>query len=125
MTKRSLEREKFLADVLLTTDGGINYWADVLTFKYDEEVPSNSVMTLEEYEDDDHVTHLVTIDTIAHGIYVLTTGENASKYFSICGPGYWKQFLLANRTNGAEGDYDADVADNILQAGLFNEVIYG
>lgn len=38
---------------------------------------------------------------------------------------YWRQFLAAEATHGQEGDYDAMVADNIVQFGLFGELVYG
>jgi hypothetical protein len=37
---------------------------------------------------------------------------------------YFWQFVQANRTDGADGDYDADVADTIVQFALFGEVRY-
>lgn len=38
---------------------------------------------------------------------------------------YWNQFLAAEATDGEDGDYDAEVADNIVQFGLFSQVVYG
>lgn len=38
---------------------------------------------------------------------------------------YWRQFLAAEATHGEEGDYDAMVADNIVQFGLFGNLVYG
>ncbi|MFZ2240433.1 MAG: hypothetical protein WAV90_13025 [Gordonia amarae] len=38
---------------------------------------------------------------------------------------YWHRFLEAEATDGADGDYDANVADQILQFGLFGEAVYG
>ncbi|SKX81054.1 Uncharacterised protein [Mycobacteroides abscessus subsp. bolletii] len=38
---------------------------------------------------------------------------------------YWRQFLAAEATHGREGDYDAMVADNIVQFGLFGKLVYG
>lgn len=38
---------------------------------------------------------------------------------------YWQQFLVADRTNGVDGDYDAEVADWIVQFGLFGQQVYG
>lgn len=122
--KRSPEREQFLADVLTTAvEGGIQYWSTVEEYRNEYSVPVAETYAV--IIDDDGDEHRITIDTIAHGIQVLTTGENTGKAFSMCGMDYWKQFLLANRTNSEDGDYDADIADNIVQAGLYGEVIYG
>ncbi|SIB66355.1 hypothetical protein [Mycobacteroides abscessus] len=38
---------------------------------------------------------------------------------------YWRQFLAAEATHGEEGDYDALVADNIVQFGLFGKLVFG
>ena len=38
---------------------------------------------------------------------------------------YLRQFVVAWLTDGREGDYDADVADMVVQLGLFGEVVYG
>jgi hypothetical protein len=116
--KRSAERVEFLSDVLTTAvEGGIQYWADVLIY----EVGPETYATIA----DEDGEYNITIDTIAHGISVLTTGENRGHSFTMSGMDYWKQFLLANRTNGEDGDYDADIADNILQAGIFGRIVYG
>lgn len=37
---------------------------------------------------------------------------------------YW-QYVKAFNSNGDDGDYDAEVADMIVQFGLFGEVVYG
>lgn len=37
---------------------------------------------------------------------------------------YWRQWLVAEATNGKEGDFDAEVADTIVQFGLFGRVVY-
>lgn len=38
---------------------------------------------------------------------------------------YWRQFLVAEATHGCDGDFDADVADIVVQMGLFGQVVYG
>lgn len=61
-----------------------------------------------------------------YGLRILTSGDNIGRPFTLSGPQYWDQFLnRCLRSEGAEGDYDADIADNILQAELFGEIVYG
>lgn len=118
---RSAERVQFLTDVLITAvEDGIQYWAEVTEY-----VPSGDDPHAVIWLPDEDETHRVTLNTIAHGISLLTTGANAKRSFTMSGPEYWAQFKLANRTNGVDGDYDADIADNVLQAGLFDEIVYG
>ncbi|ASZ75429.1 hypothetical protein PBI_JOSHKAYV_90 [Mycobacterium phage JoshKayV] len=38
---------------------------------------------------------------------------------------YAWQTVIFDRTNGEEGDYDANTADNVLQFAIFGEVIFG
>lgn len=37
---------------------------------------------------------------------------------------YWRQFIEADISSGDDGDYDAEVADQIVQFGLFGQVVY-
>lgn len=128
MTTRTAERAQFLTDILTTAvEGGINYWATIVTYKWVDLPPAQYHVDLYETEeaeeienDDDIKVFHVDIDVIAKGIGILLETRKDR------GPeDYWAQFKLANRTNSEDGDYDADVADCILQAGLFGEVVYG
>lgn len=136
MSKRTDERAQYLADLLTTAvEGGINYWAYVSNYRWDTDRPNDdgstftvhdtSVMVHETEEGDDEEgyppAHVVTLDTIAHGIAL----ARQSGLGSMSGPEYVKQFWLSDRTNGRDGDYDADIADSILQLGIFGKVIYG
>jgi hypothetical protein len=38
---------------------------------------------------------------------------------------YAWQTVIFDRTNGVEGDYDANTADNVMQFAIFGELIYG
>jgi hypothetical protein len=127
-TRRSPERVQFLKDVLITAvEGGINYWGAVAD--YDPDAGTVTVYEMEEGEfdpgtgyveyPDNYVPHKVTIETIAHGIAVLLEQRKGHDPKN-----YWHQFVIANRTNGEDGDYDAGQADDILQAGLFDTVVY-
>lgn len=108
--RRSPARTQFLTDVFTTAfEGGINYWASVRVFRWEDE--QRGVLLDEE---DDGREWTITLDTIARGITVLTAVDRLPAAFK-----------LANRTNGADGDFDADDADRILQAGLFGQVVYG
>lgn len=122
MATKSDARAQFLSDVLSTAvEGGVQYWAEVLSYAWnDQEVgrQANASATLTDKEEDDGKVFTVTLDTIAKG-WGLYQGT------SISGREYGKQAQLANRTNGEDGDFDADIADQIVQLGLFGEVVYG
>lgn len=128
--KRTEKREEFLSDILTTAiEGGVGYWSYTEDYRWDLEKYSADEIgaTLSDCNDEDDPDFpptRVTLDTIAKGIGVIKQMENAPNYFGD-GGSYWKQFLLADRTNGEDGDYDSIVADWIVQAGLFGEIIYG
>lgn len=120
---RSDARRAFLADTLSTAiEGGISYWASVRAYHVADptlwETDTETNAYAEVRAEDNATWHVVTLDTMARG-WSLYRGQTMS------GADYGKQAMLANRTNGADGDYDADIADNVLQLGIFGEIIYG
>lgn len=128
--RKTPERIQFLSDVLITAvEGGINYWTQVSGYDPDNGDPELRGVTvwpdLDDFEDGQLQTNVpgggirVTLETLAKGIGILD--RDTEHYHH----GYWMQFWLANRTNGDDGDYDAGIADCILQAGVFGEVVYG
>lgn len=131
--KRTAEREEFLSDVLSTAiEGGINDWAYVTEYKWegmDNRDHYAKIVDGEWNADGDPDSEpefpesVINIDLIAKGIGVIKGFDYQPNYFGD-GGAYWRQFLLADRTNGEDGDYDAIVADWIVQAGLFGEIRY-
>lgn len=126
--KRTEKREEFLSDILTTAiEGGINDWAAVTEYRWDGLAFRDYfavIVDAENDEDPDFPETRITIDTIAKGIGVIKGFDYKPNYFGDRGA-YWNQFLLADRTNGDDGDYDAIVADWIVQAGIFGEIVYG
>lgn len=112
--KRTDERAEYLADVLDAAISGASYWLVEVEHNGSEDART-SAYTLTDVDDE---THTVNIDTIARG-FGLYRGETFQ------GAEYGRQTILSNRTNGADGDYDADTADNVLQLGIFGEIPYG
>lgn len=113
--KRSVAREEFLKDVLITAvEGGINYWASV-----DDYEPYKGTVTI--IEEEEGAPFKVTMDTVAKGIGI----ARKERIGSMIGLEYVKQFWLADETNGEDGDYDADIADQIIQLAIFGKVVYG
>lgn len=127
--KRTEKREEFLADILTTAiEGGINDWAEVHEYRWENLAHRDYFAVIADMEDEDFEPVKITIDTIAKGIGVIKSWKKEKNfepnYFGD-GGAYWRQFLLADRTNGDDGDYDAIVADWIVQAGIFGEIVYG
>lgn len=89
---------------------------------------------IHEFESDQ--THRVDIDTMNRGVDLFTRycrGEIDYHGRDIApqdrrplnADHYWNQFLEAEASDGDDGDYDAEVADQILQFGVFGEAVYG
>lgn len=132
MTKRTDERAEFLASTLTTAvEGGINYWSSVEDYRWgypdlghsdgrpwakgDQAYASVKVWA---EDGDDETPFEVNLDTIAKGWGLFMDMTWNRDYLQ-------RDAKLANRTNGADGDYDSDVADIVLQLGIFGEVVYG
>lgn len=125
MAARSAKRNEFLFDVFVTAiEGGVNYWARVSDYRckgHDNDGAFSA--KLNPAEPDDFDAQVVDIDVISKGIGLFVKWMGTPPVF---GPDhYFHQFVAANRTNGDDGDYDAEVADMIVQFGLFGEVVYG
>lgn len=123
MSKRSPEREQFLADVLVSIveDGGYNGWRRVRRDTYQYEPPAEaraSILCLGDGRPEEYSEHEVTIDTVAAGIAKLQGGEIQINS-ELLG------WILAGSAKNDAGDIDAEAADCILQAALFGELIYG
>jgi hypothetical protein len=121
---RTPERTEFLKDLIITAvEGGIGYWAEVRRYNPDEgtvEVrPQDECAT-----EDPNPWRTVTVATIAKGIGRIDRGD------CTFGGEPWAfgkshgRVMVASRANDA-GLLDADDADNILQAALFGDIVYG
>lgn len=126
MAKRSDALQELYASIITTAvEGGINYWARVgdyeWSFKWHGDDKDDASVTVYEYGDDTEPAsvHKVTTDTIAHAFTVLKKGP--VKYL---GEATRKRYIGAQFVPD-EADLDAGDADNILQIGLFGELVYG
>lgn len=149
-TTRTREQAEFLHDVFTTAlEGGIGYWSqcsDYHIWKAGDELTPDIhgfyavIHPTEETTDDtgapcwgvfdgDTDTQALRIDinTIRRGTVklvdqVIAAVKNPDQIdFS---RRYLRQFVIAWLTDGAEGDYDASVADLVIQLGLFGKVAY-
>src|SRR5699024_2119234 len=121
-------RTQFLVDALSTAvEVGVSYWGAAIhvedhtgtTPDGDNLDPLGSggncyAATIYDLETGHERT--VNLDTIALGAARLAASAVAGDRVNA--------FRVANRTNGARGDIDADNADMALQMGLFGAIIY-
>lgn len=116
MANRSPEREQFLKDIIVgfTEDGGYNGWRQIQAGSYS---PSKGQATFIDLEDDCK-TYKVTVETVAYGLARIAESTFALNR-------QLKTMILgASKLNDA-GEIDSELADIIVQAGVFEEVIYG
>lgn len=110
------------ADVITTAvEGGINYWSQVIAYKWTEGPEHTYAQVVKEEDlrdpgDPDHYT--INTDVVVLGLTRLLNGEIEVNNQIM---GYIRQSL------DDESSYmiDADAADIIVQAGLFGKVLFG
>jgi hypothetical protein len=136
MVKRSPDREQFLFDVLTTAIEHQGYgFFDVEEWQWSEDKPAEAYAVISDKEDfaDSRERWRLTIDTIAKGIGIIRNAKpnDADTLVTADGKvlGYGgdarRDFLLANSTNGEDGDYDVIGALAAVECALFGQVVYG
>lgn len=111
--RRTPERAQFLRDLLHDALGSATYWSGVIKWTKDGAI-------IADFEDDAEPHYTANIAAIARGIGIAKKKGLSSS----SGQEYIKQWWQANATNGADGDYDSEITDQLLQYGLFGEVVY-
>lgn len=135
------ERKQFLFDVFVTAlEGGIGYW--FVCSKYHHSIPDpdgkgpgsfeGRCEDLDGFfatghEDGESKRLRINAAVIEKGLYLIRT---AGSDLNEAGKALHMHHSLRAKVIGAEGvldacDIDAELADCIVQAGLFGEVIYG
>ena len=139
MTKRTEKRAQFLKDVLVTAVESYGYtpW-----FQFDNYNPDNGTVTVyhDENEDGEYSDgpYQINLDDVARGLRLYreawadpptytspTTGETTLMYPARNTGSYRYQLLVADRTNGDDGDFDVTTADSVLQMAVLGKEIYG
>lgn len=148
--KRSAARTEFLTDILtIAIEGGVNYWATILEYKHSDPEPYAVLVDSEDLVQDDNwdwvpsegtEPYRVDLDVIARGVNRIVNATKkpvpflteakrkvvtAASMQNDCMPDM--SLTDNNRSNLGHyvSDIDADVADDILQVGIFGEVRYG
>lgn len=106
-----MSAETLYRDILVgAIEGGTGYWAITEARDYE-------AITAILIEEGDGTKHEVTGETIARGLDVIATGGVANKTLTT-------NAHLA-RTDPGNADVDAELADVIVQAGIFGTIVYG
>lgn len=128
MIKRSPEREQFLADLFTTAIEHSGYgFPGVLEYRCDGLEPRDQFAVIFDRYDDEQAamdvpteTFRIDIDTMAKGLGIARKLSSRPE-----GVAQWvKDLLLADRTNGDDGDYDVLGALLVLECAIFGEPTY-
>lgn len=128
MKTRTPERAEFLANVLATAIEHNGYgFPGIVEWKFDHKNPSETFAVIydryeAEYPDATGEQWRVTVDTIAKGFGVIRQNfeKNGSAHYAV----WVRDLMLANRTNGDDGDYDVVGALYVLESAIFGEGRY-
>ena len=113
--------DKFLTDIGITAaEGGINYWGKLINYT-DYLHGGEAVIGITEDCDDLDDSYIFNNDVIAQGLNNIFS-KDASQM--ICNRAI-RNTIMSAIINNDSGDIDAECAEVIVQAGLFNELIYG
>lgn len=127
-------RDQMLINVFCTAiEGGINYWAEVLEYHWCDKDGSEDlkgfyariVIREDDEESEPAKEYCIDASTIEAGIDRLIHGTVTWDGQAMRGTHLYKLACGLNGPLCEEVDYDADDADNIVQAGLFNDIVYG
>lgn len=120
MRPRSAEREEFLNDILCAfAEGGIQMIGEIIDKDFDADALKYNMVRVRYF--DETSDHVVTIETIAKAF-----GEKGIKpsWQKKINPIYRERLLRLYREMDA-GEIDAVDATNLVEIGLFGEVVYG
>lgn len=139
--KRSDTRNEFLTDILTGAIENYGYgWFEVDEYKWESVPPGDAYAVITETEKEGEPQHRVDLDVIARGLGVIRDAQmqvddqypddgevlhnQASGKRLYMAPGRRKNIMLADRTNGDDGDLDVVDYLNIVECGLFGAVLY-
>lgn len=139
MRPRSDRRNEFLTDILTgAIENGGHGWFSVDEYKW-ESVPLGGAYALVTDEEEDE-QHRIDLDVIAKGLGVIRDAElrEVSDYDGshkvphnkstgermYLGQDRRAEIMLADRTNGEDGDLDVIDYLAVVECGLFGKVVY-
>lgn len=107
-------------------EGGITYWAEVLTYRWmdpERDYRPDTHATVRDAEDEEAEVHTLNAQSIIWGLSRLASGEVGAG--SPSAEESWSDALRKVLAGDDEVDLDASDADCIVQAALFGEIVYG
>ena len=131
MKKQDIELDVFTTAI----EGGINYWAEIVAYKWDRAKWYAEIIERGAGPDSTPGRHRIDREVIRRGMQVLASETDESREANRIDHGSLHaklSFALATvvasgftMIGALEDLLDADTADMVVQAGLFGEVVYG
>jgi hypothetical protein len=124
------ERDEFIRDVAITAvEGGIGYWASCMRYRWsnkqegdlDDMLPFPEITIVPAEDENDFMEQDITKETILLGLAQIADPNQKDIGLH---DSYRKKIVAAEAFLDA-CDIDAELADYIVQIGLFGKVIYG
>jgi len=111
-----IDQQELLDIASTAIEGGIGYWSFIENYDFNN---PNNLGTLSPTEDEDEfVPTILTTNIVLRGIKKILKGDvKISKDI--------RQRLLLGIVQNDMGEIDAEVADCIVQVGMFNQITYG
>jgi hypothetical protein len=98
-------------------EGGSAYWLQCEDIVRDEELNVLKIVGPMDLEDDSERWDDVTLETIRLGVKRILEGNLVDTHI--------QKDVLGAVTDPDSTSWDAETADCVLQAGMFNEIVYG
>jgi len=102
-------------------EGGINYWYRARTYRWQDAHGNDDLYGFHAYgtpiEEDNE--RLIDRETVLCGLAAVCGSDDIKLN------GRWRDEIRRAAGSGDAGLVDADLADSIVQAGLFGEIVYG
>lgn len=107
-------------------EGGVTYWADVRSYHWSKPDGSDDLLHYRAvvYDPETDERHTIDDDVIRLGIERLAN-KSATFGGQPLNPEGRLHLLAVKLYRGEDVDFDAGDADSIVQAGLFNDIVYG
>jgi hypothetical protein len=111
-----MKRTEFVNDVILTAvdDGGIDYWCEVDRFTRSED----GITGFSGHDPEDDEPRVLDTAKVEAGIQAIVSGTCKVRQDI-------REAVILAHTLNDPGYIDAEIADCILQAGLFGEITFG
>lgn len=125
-------REEFLTDVLVTAvEGAIGYWSRAGEYTTDVPIDDRGVtLYIDDVDEQDVFTKVLNAENVDLVVTRVTLADIATGINRVIDPTFKvrddiRQIVRHAVRHNDGGDIDAEIADVIIQAAVFGEIVFG